>query len=179
MDLSERKDICIVVWNPPAVTINDLAIYAALLAGLHRDVAIPYMSSELYQDGSNIAIPAPPIVTSLHLGSPLVTELLAGSPNEWGIVALGLVGFLLKNPDRLGAFLNRIGEAWYQSKSDKRIAKSEYVILEESLRKLGKKSPFDVQGHPIRRFERVYHSREQRIEHERTSQRYRRTRRHR
>lgn len=135
------------------LTIDDLAAFAAMLVDLYRGVAVPYVTSELYQSGSNVNMPEVPSVASIQMASPLVSQIAAGSN---GIVALGLVGYILRNPERLGEFLPRIQEAWYNSRASAQEAK-------ENLQRLNARGRFEASGTPIRAFERVYRDRERNL----------------
>src|SRR5262249_41603818 len=89
---------------------------------------------------------APPLVASVRMGSPLITELFAGSPDEWGIVALGMVGYLVRNPGRLATIWPRIREDWYRSKAKALEAQLEYLTAQGRL---------EAAGDPIERYESV------------------------
>src|ERR1039457_2064671 len=144
MNVSGREDSCTITWNPSDITLDDLARFTSLLFELHNEVAVPYVTDGLYQAGSNLVQPRSPLVASISMGSPLVTQLLAGSG---GVVSLGMVGFILKNPDKLGGFLPGISESWYKGKSKSLEAKLQYV---ES------RARVDTRGVPIRKFEKEY-----------------------
>ena len=142
MEASEREDSCTITWNPSGLTLEDLARFTSLLFELHNDVAVPYVTEELYGPGSNVVPPKSPRVARISMASPLVTQLLAGSG---GIVSLGMVGFILKNPDKLGEFLPRISESWYETK---------IRAVEAKLRYVETRARVNTRGRPIGRFER-------------------------
>lgn len=143
MEVSEREDSCTFTWNPSGLTLEDLAEFASLLCDLHNEVAIPYVNDELYGPGSNVVSRGSPRVAHISMGSPLVTQLVAGSG---GVLSLGMVGFILKNPDRLGEFLPRISESWYRSKGKALEAKLDYVET---------RARVNARGRPIGRFDRA------------------------
>lgn len=147
MAASEREDSCTITWNPSGLTLEDLARFVSLLFELHNDVCVPYVTEELYAPGSNIVLSESPRVASMSMGSPLVTQLLAGSG---GVVSLGMVGFILKNPDKLGGFLPGIKESWYRGNRKALEAKLQYVEA---------RGRVNTRGRPIGRFEREYYSR--------------------
>jgi hypothetical protein len=144
MAVSEREDSCTVTWNPSSLTLDDLAKFTSLLVDLHNEVAVPYITEEFYQPGSNVVPPKSPVVASMSMGSPLITQLFAESS---GILSLGMVGFILKSPDRLGEFLPRVSESWYEGKRRALEAKLQYVETRGRL---------NTRGGPVRRFEREY-----------------------
>src|ERR1700730_12715717 len=113
MVVSEDDRSCVITWNPLVLTLDDLKSFTSLLVTLHSEVAVPYVTSELYQDGSNVVVPPSPSVANVHMGSPLITQLLAGS-NIFEIVSLGMVGVIVKKPERLSEFLPRLKEGWYR-----------------------------------------------------------------
>lgn len=150
---NEQDNTCIIVWSPSELRITDLAAFSSLLADLYLGVAAPYVTSELYQPGANVATPDLPQVTRLQMASPLVTELIAGSH---GIVSLGLLGYLLKHPERIGEFLPGVQRGWYNSRVSAEEARS-------NLERLSNKSRFNVEGRPIRSFEQAYQRRSRRL----------------
>lgn len=156
----ERDDSCTFTWNPSDLTLEDLATFMSLVHDLYNEVAFRYVTEELYGPGSNVASPKSPRVTHVSMGSPLVTQLLAGSG---GIVSLGMVGFILKNPDRLGEFLPRISESWYKSKEKALVAKLDYVET---------RARVNTRGRPIGRFERELSRTRGRTRDDRTGRSY-------
>jgi hypothetical protein len=133
--------------------------------------------SELYQDGTNVATPSIPRISTVRMESPLIIEVISGSSNDWSIAALGMLAYILKNPGTLTTFRLRAREA--RNKAIVELAKSEVALeaaraeLQNRLNKLEEKSSFQVHGQPIRRFEREYHSRELRVERETRTKRNR------
>jgi len=144
MDIAVHEDSCTITWDPSGLTLDDLARFTSLLFELHNEVAAPYVTDELYQQGSNAVTPRSPLVVGISMGSPLITQLLAG---EGGVLSLGMVGFILKNPNKLGGFLPGIRESWY--KGNRR-------ALEAKLRYVESRARVDTRGIPIQRFEREY-----------------------
>lgn len=159
--LSERLDSCTLIWNPRDLTIDDLAKFTSLLADIHREVAVPYVTEAFYPASSNRVPAEPPLIARMSMGSPLVTQLLAGSG---GILSLGMVGFILKNPDKLGEFLPRIRQSWHESNTRALEAKIQYV--EERLEYVEARARVQTRGRSIERFEKT---REQRMTRERTA----------
>jgi hypothetical protein len=136
---------CTFSWNPSVLTLEDLALFTSLLLELHNDVAVPYVTEQHYEP--SIGLQKPPRVARISMGSPLVTQVVAGSG---GIVSLGMIGFILRNPDKLGAFLPRIRESWNESSKRALEAKFEYIETRAKLQ---------ARGEPIQTFEREYYSR--------------------
>jgi hypothetical protein len=151
----QREDLCTIVWSPRVLTLEDLAECLSVQLDLYRETVIPYVTSELYQDGSNVVVPSLPVISSVSMGSPLTIELISGSSNDWSIAALGMLAYILKNAKALLTLDLRI-----------RVARTE---LRERLKKLEERSPFQATGYPIRRFEHAFRSRE--IEHGRDTKR--------
>jgi hypothetical protein len=121
MDVSELpEDSFTITWNPHRLTLNDLAQLTSLLLDLHNEVAVPYV---ITQSDSNEDLPKSPLVTSIHMGSPLIAQLLAG-PGEIAIASLGMVGYILRNPDKLGGFLPAVRASWHRAN---RIAEEEKI----------------------------------------------------
>jgi hypothetical protein len=146
MASSERDDLCTIVWDPSVLTLADLAEYFSVQLDLCRETVIPYVTSELYQDGSNGVVPSIPLISTVHMASPLTIELISGSSNDWSIAALGMLAYILTNAKALLTLDLRI-----------RVARAE---LRNRLKKLEERSPFQATGYPIRRFEQANRSRE-------------------
>ena len=143
---------CTITWAASRLTLDDLARFTSLLFEMYSEVAVPYVTEELQQVGSNVVPSEPPYVARISMASPLVTQLLAGSG---GILSLGMVGFILKNPDRLGEFLPRIRESWYRGNTR---------ALEEKLQYIEARGRLRARGRAVNRFEREYYrSREREI----------------
>jgi hypothetical protein len=142
----ERDDLCIIVWSPPVLTLEDLAECFSVQLDLYRETVIPYVTSELYQDGSNVVVPSLPLISSVRMASPLTIELISGSSNDWSIAALGMLAYILTNAKAILTLDLRI-----------RVARAE---LRDRLKKLEERSPFHATGYPIRRFEQANRSRE-------------------
>lgn len=144
MAISEHEGSCTATWNPNSLTLDDLAAFTSLLVDLHSEVAVPYVIEEFHQPGSNVVPSKSPVIANISMGSPLITQLFA-EPN--GILSLGMVMFILKNPNLLGEFLPRISEGWHEGKERN---------LEAKLRYLKTRGRLNARGVPIRRFEREY-----------------------
>jgi len=142
----ERDDLCVIVWNPSVLTLADLSECFSVQLDLYRETVIPYVTSELYQDGSNVVVPSLPLISTVRMGSPLTIELISGSSNDWSIAALGMLAYILTNAKALLTLDLRI-----------RVARAE---LRNRLKKLEERSPFQATGYPIRRFEQANRSRE-------------------
>jgi hypothetical protein len=147
-DSSKDAGECELIWNPPNLTLDDLAKFMSLVAELYTEVAVPYVTDELFQPGSNVVPSESPLVASVRMGSPLVTQLLAG-PN--GILSLGMVGFILKNPKLLARFLPRFQGTWHEERQ---------IAMEKKFRYIDARDRIEARGQPIERFEREYRSRE-------------------
>jgi hypothetical protein len=148
MDVSSRGDSCELVWNPRDLTLDDLAKFMSLIAELHSEVAVPYVTDELFSPGSNVVPSEPPLVASISMGSPLVTQLLAGAG---GVLPLGMVAYILKNPDRLADFLPVLRQRWHRGNR---------IALEEKLQYIETRDRIQARGRSIERFEGVYRTRE-------------------
>lgn len=149
MGSPEREDSCKIIWDPSELTLKDLTECLSVQLDLYDKVVTPYVTSELYQDGSNAIAPALPLISTVRMSSPLTIELISGSSNIWSVAALGMLAYVLKNPEvleTLGTLDLRI-----------RAARAE---LQERLRKLQERSHFEARGYPMRTFERAYRSRE-------------------
>jgi len=142
MAVPEREDSCTITWNPRGLRLDELAKFTSLLADLHGEVAVPYVTSPefdqsefLDQSESNVAAPASPLVARLRMGSPLIAQLV----EEGGAFALGLVGYILRDPFRLGESLPRVREGRYRGK--RRALEAELLYLEA-------RSRFEARGRP-------------------------------
>lgn len=145
MTTPEREASCTFIWSPHVINLDELAVFTSLLADLHSELAAPYVASELVGP-TEFELPTSPLVTSLRMGSPIISELTAGSPDEWLILALGVVGYILKHPDRLGSFWPKIKEGWYRG---------EERALEARLRFIEARGSLEARGRPIERYERA------------------------
>jgi hypothetical protein len=150
MPSSEREDSCTITWNPPSLTLDELAEFTSMIAELHDKVAVPYVTGELYRNRPDAASPKPPLVASISMGSPLVTQLLAG---EGGVASLGMVGLILKNPGRLGEFLPQIRASWHEGSMR---------ALEAKLHRIQARDIIEAHGRPIEAFERDYRAAKER-----------------
>ena len=157
MDDSERPGSCTIEWNPPGLTLDDLAKFTSLILDLHNDVAVPYVTEVLFGPGSIVAPPKAPRVTSIRMGSPLITQLLGSST---GLFTVGMVGLILKHPDRLGEFLPRVGAGRYRGRTerlDERLRYEERLrYVEERLQYVEGRAPVQTRGRSIERFELRY-----------------------
>jgi hypothetical protein len=138
----EPENSCVITWNPEELTLDGLAKFVSLLIELHSKVAVPYTIEELYPD-SNVIELAPLKVASMHMGSPLITELLSG-PSAIDITALGMVGYALKYPERLGGFLERVRTGRDRAERERIIER--YKLIET-------RSRIEARGCSIERFE--------------------------
>lgn len=141
--MARSADSCTFTWNSRMLTLGDLEDFTSLLVALHDEVAVPYVTSDLYQVGSNAPGLIPATVTSVSMNSPLTIELLAG-PSEVAILALGMVGYVIRNPGRLGEFIPRVREGWYRSNREALEQKIEYARTKGRIR---------AEGRPIQTFE--------------------------
>jgi hypothetical protein len=146
MTTPEDEISCVITWNPRRIRLDELAVLTSMLADLHAEIAAPYVTSELARPAEPDVILSSPQVASLRMGSPLITELLAGSPNEWGIVALGMVGYILRNPGQLVTIWPRMQAARYRSKAK---------VLEAQLEYISAQGRLEAEGRPIEIYERV------------------------
>jgi hypothetical protein len=142
MVTSDPQEELEIIWSPSGMTLDDLEQFTSLLVELHNEVAVPYVTEELYGPGSNIVTPESPRVISISLGSPLVIHLLAESG---GVAILGMVGYILRHPDRLGGFLPSVIESWHRGWERALEAKITHI------RAIGE---LNAQGLPIQTFER-------------------------
>jgi hypothetical protein len=139
----EHEASCTITWSPQVIGLDELAVWTSMIADLYSDIAVPYVTSELLGPAGPDVTLASPRVASLRIGSPLITELLASSPDEWGIVTLGMVGYILKNPGRLVTIWPRMQEAWYRSKAK---------VLEAQLEFITAKGRLEAVGDPIEKY---------------------------
>jgi hypothetical protein len=146
----EQEGSCEIIWSARVFALDDLARFTSLLLELHSEIAAPYVTSELYSDGSNVVIPPSPSVTNIRMSSPLITQLLAG-PSAFEIAALGMVGSIIKKPERLGEFLPRVKEGWYRGNGK---------ALEQQIRYVRARGELEAQGRSIERFERAMRERD-------------------
>jgi hypothetical protein len=149
MPAHEPENSCVITWNPGELTLDGLAKFISLLVDLHSEVAVPYVTEELYQ-GSNVVELEPLRIASVHMGSPLATELLSGR-NPIDIVALGMVGYMLRHPERLGEFLSKVRTGRYRAERERIIERAK--LLETRGR-------IEARGRPISRFEGRYRNKE-------------------
>jgi hypothetical protein len=138
---------CELIWNPRNLTLDDLAKFMSLIAELYSEVAVPYVTHELFQPGSNVVPSESPFVASVRTSSPLVIELISGSG---GVLPLGMVAYILKNPGRVGDFLPVIRQRWHRGNR---------IALEEKLQYIEARDRVQARGRSIERFEGVYRSR--------------------
>lgn len=141
--MANLADSCTFTWNSRTLTLGDLESFTSLLVNLHDDVAVPYVTSEFYQVGPNVPGLPSVRVNSISMGSPLIIELLTG-PSEVAVLALGMVGYVLRNPARLGEFIPRVREGWYRGNREALEQKSEYARTKGRVR---------AEGRPIETFE--------------------------
>jgi hypothetical protein len=151
MDDSEREDSCTLTWNPRGITLNDLSIFTSLLAQLHSDIAVPYVTEEFYQPGSNVVLPGPPSVTTIRMSSPLLIELVSG-PSGIGAVSLGMVAYILRHPDKLGGFIAEVRKTWHDGNREAEAAKLRRV--EARLRYVEARARVQTRGRALQRFDR-------------------------
>lgn len=52
VSVPEREDSCEIAWNSPSLTLRDLSEYLSVQLDLYDEVVVPYVTSELYQNGS-------------------------------------------------------------------------------------------------------------------------------
>ena len=161
---SKPKNFCVIEWDPRVLTLDELAELVSFTADLHSNVAVPYVISELDQ-GSNVPAIAPPQVANVHMNSPLIIELLAG-PNKFDICALGLVGYIIKNPGRLGDFLPRIREGRHEGRAREFEARKREAIAidryERTLERIRTRGGIGASGRSIDRFESEFYPRARR-----------------
>jgi hypothetical protein len=158
MAISESDNSCTITWNPRGLTLDDLAQFASLLAGLHSEVAVPFVTEALYPPGSNIILPGFPYVASMRMGSPLVVQLLV-DPGGIAIASLGMIGYILRNPDKLGGFLPRIRESWHEG--NRKALEAKLQDVEARLQYVEARNRVQTRGRSIERFQRELRSREQ------------------
>jgi hypothetical protein len=136
----DRTDSCIIKWAPSEITIYDLEALSSYITGMHEQ-AVPLLEST--QSGY---VPiSPPRVASISMRSPFSAEIVASlGDSTSGLLALGLLGYMLKHPEAIGGWLPRVGDAWYQQRTSALIAKAEY---------LNAKAELEIDGQPINTFE--------------------------
>lgn len=156
MTIPDQESLCTITWGPRQITLDELAMLTSLLANLHADVAIPYVTSELGPEVGSSTIPPSPLVASVRINSPLIAELLAGSQDEGLILALGMVCYLLKHPDRFGAFLPAIKAAWYEGRTKAWQARLELIREQQKqISYIKEKGRLEAEGRPLEEFDRL------------------------
>jgi hypothetical protein len=150
MTTTDREDLCRIIWNPSELDLDELVVLTSYVADLHNDVALPYALTRMssltqYTDGSGLTLPPPPRLVYCHLGSPLIADLVSVPGNSLSLLALGMLGYILKHPEMLGGWLSRVRGASYRSREVALKARADY---------LNAKASFDVQGRPVEVFEK-------------------------
>ncbi len=154
MNAPEPASSCPITWNPHIISLDRFAVFAGYLADLYSDVAVPYVMSASWRFDRANEPPGSPTVRAIRMNSPLIAELL--SPvNEAGVLALGVVGYILRHPETLGGWVGRVRKAWYESRMQAVEARQAYDRVahlpdqQEYLRGL---APITAEGQPIERF---------------------------
>jgi hypothetical protein len=75
--------------------------------------------------------------------SPLAIQLIANSGNELSILALGMLGYLLKHPELLGGWMAQIRTARFRHRKE---ALEAQAALQTCLKELNGKAEIRVQG---------------------------------
>jgi hypothetical protein len=148
MKAPERDDSCVIEWNPADLSLDDLMLLTSVLSDLYSGVAVPYETN----DPSLLSPPETvesPQVAYIRMGSPLVTELFTTSGGKVEILALGMVGYLLKHPEVLSQWLPRFRAGSYRARGDEQLEKRRY---EDILRTLAARGQFEVQGAAVDKF---------------------------
>jgi hypothetical protein len=140
----EREDSCIIEWNPQVLNLDELAVFTSYLADLYAQVAAPYVTEEfgqLFQSQGDLVSPR---VSYIRMNSPLIAELVSDSGGGLGVLALGMVAYMIKHPETLGGWLSRVRSTSYRD---------HIVALEEKNRYLRTKAAIEVESRAIERFE--------------------------
>ena len=140
----EREDSCIIKWDPQVLNLDELTVFISYIADLHSEVAVPYVTTQFSQSVESQEAPASPQVAYIRMESPLIAELISSSGNGLGVLALGMVGYLIKHPENLGGWLSRVRTASYRHRIE---------ALEQRAEYLRTRAAIEVQGRPIGRFE--------------------------
>lgn len=148
MTTSDREYLCRITWNPSELDLDELVVLTSYIADVHNEIALPYALRELsssahYMDVSSLPLPPPPRLVYCQMGSPLIAHLMS-TPDSVGVLALGLLGYVLKHPETLGGWWSRVRGASYRSRASTLKAKADY---------LNEKATFEVQGRPVDVFE--------------------------
>lgn len=150
MVVPERDDACVISWNPPTLSLNELAKFTSFLDDLYAQVAAPWVAQELGESSKGSVIPGAPKITRIQMGSPLAIQLIANSGNELSILALGMLGYLLKHPELLGGWMAQIRTARFRHRKE---ALEAQAALQKCLKELNDKAEIQVHGPPIITFE--------------------------
>lgn len=145
----DTENLCRIAWNPSELDLDELVVLTSYIADLHYDVAVPYALTQLsssthYLSESSLTPPPPPRLVYCQMGSPLVADLMSIPGNSVSLMALGMLGYLLKHPELLGGWFSRVRGASYQSRESALKAKADYLHT---------KADFEVQGRPVEMFE--------------------------
>jgi hypothetical protein len=149
MTTPDSENSCRITWNPSELDIDELVVLTSYISDLHSEVAVPYavtqvLSSTDYTGGSSPTLPPPPRLVYCQMGSPLIADLMSIPDNGVSLMALGLLGYILKHPETLGGWFSRVRGASYRSRESALKAKADYLRA---------KADFEVQGRPVELFE--------------------------
>jgi hypothetical protein len=109
------------------LNLDELVVFTSYLADLHSELAAPYVTTQFRQSFESEEDPGSPQVAYIRMGSPLIAALISGSGNGLGVLALGMVGYLLKHPETLGGWLSRVRAATYRDRIEALEQRSEYL----------------------------------------------------
>ena len=125
MNAPRPANTCTITWNPLVVNLDQFAVFVDYLADLYSDVAVPYVIDASWHSARPGELPDPPRLIAIRMNSPLIAELLSPE-NEVGVLALGVVGYILKHPETLGGWVGRARTAWYETRRRAAQARQEY-----------------------------------------------------
>jgi hypothetical protein len=140
----EREDSCIIEWNPQVLNLDDLVVFTSYLADLYAEVAAPYVTAEFRQLFQSQGVLVSPRVSYIRMNSPLIAELVSDPGGGLGVLALGMVAYMIKHPETLGGWISRLRRASYRDR---------ILALEEKDRYLRTKAAIEVESRAIERFE--------------------------
>jgi hypothetical protein len=125
--VAENENQCWISWAPDEIAINDLALFTSYLADVHIE-AVEYLTTQHeYQLPPGETIPYPQ-VARMGKASPLVVELVSYSETGGlGLLALGMLGYLVRHPEAVGGWLSRARVASYVGRKDALEAKESYL----------------------------------------------------
>ena len=126
-------------WNPSELAINDLALFASTIADAHREATEYIRTQQPHLLPPDQTIPYPRVLR-IGMASPLSAEIAAYSDTGLGVLALGMLGYILRHPEAIGGWFSRARAASYKDRKDALEAKAAYIQTRATL---------EVSGRPV------------------------------